>query len=231
VLYAAAFYDWPVAAAHFASVATGMTLVLSMTDTRKPVGVMVMLLGSAAVGAGVVGWLARQLRAVAATDLLTGVPNRQAFEALLPREIARSARDGSPLCLAIVDVDDFKTVNDTLGHQAGDEILASLPGQWKPALREGDVLARIGGDEFVVLLPDCALANAVLVLERMRVTSRTGCSVGVAALGEGESPDRLMARADEALYEAKRAGAGRVVSDDCDRTGQPTESERLAVAR
>jgi diguanylate cyclase (GGDEF)-like protein len=227
VLYAAAFYDWPVAAAHFATVAVGMTAVLGGADSRKPAGVMVMILGSAAVGAGVVGWLARQLRAVAATDLLTGVPNRQAFEALLPREIARAERAGLPICLAIVDVDDFKVINDTHGHQAGDEILASLPGQWKPALREGDVLARIGGDEFVVLLPDCTLANAVLVMERMRITSRTGSSIGVAALGEGESPDRLMARADTALYEAKRAGAGRVVSAD----GSRIDPERVAVAR
>ena len=228
VLYAAAFYDWPVALAHFGTVAVGLTAVMGLTDSsRKPTGVLVMILGSAAVGAGVVNWLARQLRAVAATDLLTGVPNRQAFEALLPREIARAARDGSSLCLAMIDVDDFKAINDTHGHQAGDEILASLPAAWKPALREGDVLARIGGDEFVVLLPDCQLVDAAFVLERMRATGCAGCSVGVAALVEGESPDRLMARADRALYEAKRAGGGQVVPDE----GVVADPEQLAVAR
>jgi diguanylate cyclase (GGDEF)-like protein len=227
VLYAAAFYDWPVAAAHFATVAVGLTIVLPQTDSERPAGVMVMILGSAAVGAGVVGWLAVQLRAVASTDLLTGVPNRQAFEALLPREIARAGRDGTSLCLAVVDVDDFKEINDTHGHQAGDEILAALPVHWTPALREGDVLARVGGDEFIVLLPDCRLADAVTVLERMRTTSPTGCSIGVAAFGEGESPDRLMARADRALYEAKRAGAGRVVADD----GPLADPGQVAVPR
>ncbi|HYF45611.1 MAG TPA: GGDEF domain-containing protein, partial [Acidimicrobiales bacterium] len=227
VLYAAAFYDWPVAAAHFGVVAAGMTTVLSMTDTTKPVGVLVMLLGSAAVGAGVVGWLARQLRAIASTDLLTGVPNRQAFEALLPREISRADRDGTPLCLAVIDVDGFKEINDTYGHQAGDRILAALPSQWMPALRVSDLLARIGGDEFVVLLPDCHLNDAVVVLERMRSTCSTGCSIGVAAYGEGETPDRLMARADEALYEAKRAGAGRVVAADA----HLVDPEPVALAR
>jgi diguanylate cyclase (GGDEF)-like protein len=214
VIYAAAFYDWPIAAAHFATVAASLTLVLTLTDATKAPGIMVMILGSAAVSAGVVGWLARQLRAVATTDLLTGLPNRQAFEALLPRELARSARDGSSLCLAMVDVDGFKAINDTHGHQAGDEILAVLPRQWKPTLREGDLLARVGGDEFIVLLPDCALIDAVVVLERMRMASRPSCSIGVAALLEGETPDRLMARADRALYEAKRSGAARVIPAD-----------------
>jgi len=213
VLYAAAFYDWPVTASHFGVVAACLTGVLTLTDNPQPVGILVLILGSAAVGAGVVGWLARQLRAVASTDLLTGLPNRQAFEALLPREMARANRDGAPLCLAVVDVDDFKEINDTHGHQAGDDILAALPGLWQGALREADVLARVGGDEFVVLLPDCPLTDAVTVLERMGAVGRPTCSVGVAALGEGESADRLMARADRALYEAKRTGVGRVVAD------------------
>jgi diguanylate cyclase (GGDEF)-like protein len=151
---------------------------------------------------------------VASTDLLTGLPNRQAFETLLPREMARTARNASSLCLALVDVDGFKVINDTHGHQAGDEILAALPKQWGPTLREGDLLARVGGDEFVVLLPDCGLIDAVVVLERMRMASHPSCSVGVAALVPGESPDKLMARADRALYSAKRSGAARVVPAD-----------------
>jgi diguanylate cyclase (GGDEF)-like protein len=125
--------------------------------------------------------------------------------------MARATRTGSVLCLAIVDIDGFKEINDTHGHQGGDEILAALPKQWKPTLRDGDLLARVGGDEFVVLLPDCDLIDAVVVLERMRMASHPPCSVGVAALVPGETPDRLMARADRALYDAKRSGAGRVV--------------------
>ncbi|HEY5888356.1 MAG TPA: GGDEF domain-containing protein, partial [Acidimicrobiales bacterium] len=193
-----------------------LTGVLTVTDTYQPVGILIMILGSSAVGAGVVGWLARQLRAVASTDLLTGLPNRQAFEALLPREIARAERDGASLCLAVVDVGDFKEIHDTHGHQAGDGILATLAGQWQSVLRATDVLARVGGDEFVVLLPGCGLADAVPVLERMGASGRPSCSVGVARLGEGESPDRLMARADRALYRAKAAGTGLVVPDHVD---------------
>ena len=227
VLYAAAFYDWPATAGHFALVAACLTGVLTVTDTYQPVGILIMILGSSAVAAGVVGWLARQLRAVASTDLLTGLPNRQAFEALLPREIARAERDGSSLCLAVVDVDDFKEINDTHGHQAGDGILATLAGQWQGVLRATDVLARVGGDEFVVLLPGCQLADAVPVLERMGASGQPSCSVGVARLGEGETPDRLMARADRALYRAKAAGTGLVVPDHVD----AVDPETVATAR
>ncbi len=216
VLYAAAFYDWRTATAHFGVVACCLTVVLTVTHATQPVGVMVFIMGTAAVAAGVIGWLARQLQTMASTDLLTGLPNRQAFEGLLPREVARANRDGTPLCLAVVDIDGFKEINDSHGHQVGDEILAELPVHWQRALRDGDLLARVGGDEFVVLLPDCRLEDAAAVLARMSEAGSPGCSVGVACLGEGEPGEGLLYRADQALYRAKRSGLGQVVADGPD---------------
>jgi diguanylate cyclase (GGDEF)-like protein len=159
-----------------------------------------------------------RLQAFAGTDPLTGAANRRAWDEELSIALVRGARDGLPLSMALIDIDDFKGFNDRHGHQSGDRLLKESAAAWRSILRASDVLARIGGDEFAVLLPGCALEVAASIADRLRaaVPSSAGCSVGVAMWDPRETSTELVARADLALYEAKSLGRDRVVitSDD-----------------
>jgi len=158
--------------------------------------------------------LVRQVQAQAAkletlsdTDELTGAPNRRLWFRQIPYEIARAQRSGRPMSVAMMDFDNFKTYNDTYGHAEGDRLLKAAVSAWQSQLRAGDLLARFGGDEFVVLLPDCDLESAERAMNRLRsvVPFDQTCSTGVACLAWNESADDLLARADEALYTSKDA--------------------------
>jgi len=148
---------------------------------------------------------AAKLETLSDTDELTGAPNRRVWFRQIPSEIARAQRSGRPLSVAIIDLDHFKAYNDTYGHQDGDRLLKSTVSAWQDQLRAGDLLVRFGGDEFIVLLPDCDLENAGHAMERLRsvMPFNQTCSTGVACLAWDESADDLLARADEALYESK----------------------------
>jgi diguanylate cyclase (GGDEF)-like protein/PAS domain S-box-containing protein len=151
---------------------------------------------------------------LARSDALTGLPNRRALDDQLPREMARALRAGSGLCLAIIDIDHFKAYNDTYGHLAGDRVLRDCARAWDGALRGEDTILRFGGEEFLVILPDCGPDDAVEILERLRAATPDGqtCSAGVALWRPGETVDDLVGRADKALYEAKEAGRDRLVT-------------------
>jgi diguanylate cyclase (GGDEF)-like protein/PAS domain S-box-containing protein len=151
---------------------------------------------------------------LARSDALTGLPNRRALDDQLPREMARALRAGSGLCLAIIDIDHFKAYNDTYGHLAGDEVLCACAKAWDGELRGEDTILRFGGEEFLVVLPDCGSDDAVEILERLRAATPDGqtCSAGLALWRPGETVDDLVGRADAALYEAKEAGRDRLVS-------------------
>ncbi|MGN6256821.1 MAG: GGDEF domain-containing protein [Solirubrobacterales bacterium] len=153
-----------------------------------------------------------KVKDMATHDSLTGLSNRRALEEQLPRELARARRTRSPLCVAIVDIDHFKTYNDTHGHLAGDEVLRECARVWDESLRGEDTIVRFGGEEFLVLLPDTELEEAAEVVERLR--SRTPleqtCSAGLARWDFVESADDLLARADSALYLAKAGGRDRL---------------------
>jgi diguanylate cyclase (GGDEF)-like protein len=170
------------------------------------------------------------LQAQAGTDELTGIANRRAFLERADDEINRSLRYGHTLSLLMLDIDHFKQVNDTSGHAAGDAALVRMVEACLPSLREHDFLARLGGEEFVVLLPHTDSARALLVAERLRdAVERAGVdtpaglfhitvSIGSATLPVGEQPDAaaeslsmLLERADKALYRAKHGGRNRVV--------------------
>jgi diguanylate cyclase (GGDEF)-like protein len=166
--------------------------------------------------------LEEQLRLAATTDELTGLLNRRAFMASLDVEIARSARSGAPLSLALIDLDHFKSVNDRFGHGGGDEILRRFADIARETMRSPDLIGRLGGEEFAVLMPDTDHAQAGIAGERLRdamarrrliLSSGALCpvtiSVGVANRHPGEARDRLIIRADEALYEAKHGGRNR----------------------
>lgn len=152
-------------------------------------------------------------RAHARTDPLTGIANRRAWDEMLAQEIARARRHPMPLAVAIIDLDEFKHFNDTRGHAEGDRHLAECAASWRHQLRGHDLLARLGGEEFAVLLigpgPE---AEAVAQRLREAVPGGETCSVGLAWWDGSESPIDLMARADDALYEAKATGRARVVA-------------------
>ncbi|HWS53985.1 MAG TPA: diguanylate cyclase [Pyrinomonadaceae bacterium] len=154
------------------------------------------------------------------TDHLTGLANRRRFERQLEREVARTERYGHPFCLLLIDLDDFKQVNDTFGHDAGDEALRRVGGAIQSGTRGIDTGARIGGDEFAVILPETDFARGLEVAERLRAAigamevepvGRVSASFGLAELPVC-ARDRAALReaADAALYEAKRAGRDRV---------------------
>jgi diguanylate cyclase (GGDEF)-like protein len=152
--------------------------------------------------------------AIALTDPLTGLANRRAWEEELRREVARARRNSHRLALVMLDLDHFKQLNDTQGHQAGDTVLAEAAASWRTAVRTTDFLARYGGDEFAMLLPDCPDEYGQTVLERIRTAIPPGCScsAGIAYWDGQESAEDLLARADAALYEAKRAGRDTAVT-------------------
>jgi diguanylate cyclase (GGDEF)-like protein/PAS domain S-box-containing protein len=145
---------------------------------------------------------------MATHDSLTGLCNRRALEEMLPREMARVRRSGAPLCVAIIDIDHFKVYNDTYGHLAGDEVLRECARVWDESLRGEDTLVRVGGEEFLVLLPETPATEAAEVVERLRARTplEQTCSAGLACWDSTESIDELLARADAALYEAKASG-------------------------
>lgn len=145
---------------------------------------------------------------MASTDALTGLPNRRAWDSRLGEALLA----GEPALLAMLDLDRFKDYNDTQGHPAGDRLLRETAAAWREELRAGDFLARVGGEEFALLLPATAAGDAASVVERLRARVPYGqtCSAGIVARRQGESAESLMARADEALYASKQGGRDRI---------------------
>jgi diguanylate cyclase (GGDEF)-like protein len=158
--------------------------------------------------------LLEHLQRNALTDGLTGVANRRAFDVALVRELALADRTGAALAVIILDLDKFKTLNDTYGHLAGDDVLRGVGAALRTCVRQGDLVARYGGEEFVLLLPGAAVDDAVATARRVREVLRgvEGPRVITASLGiaswpaHGASGPELLAAADSALYEAKEGG-------------------------
>jgi len=157
--------------------------------------------------------LLEEVNALAHCDSLTGLPNRRALQEQLPREMARARRNRSDLCLAIIDLDHFKLYNDTHGHPAGDEMLRSCAMAWDSELRGEDTIVRIGGEEFLVVLPETGPEQAAEVVERLRAATPKGqtCSAGLACWDHVETAEDLIGRADSALYRAKAGGRDQLV--------------------
>jgi diguanylate cyclase len=167
-----------------------------------------------------------QMSELVREDQLTGSLNRRGLDDVFEREQARSERRNTPLCVALLDLDDFKRLNDTYGHVAGDHALIHLVRVIKDTLRTMDVIGRFGGEEFLVILPDTPLDEATQTITRLQreLTKRIFMhnnekllitfSAGVALRNPGEDQTALIKRADEALYKAKRAGKNRVIAAD-----------------
>jgi diguanylate cyclase (GGDEF)-like protein len=160
--------------------------------------------------------LVERLQEQSLSDELTGVANRRAFHAVAAREIERSRRYVHPLSLAYLDIDAFKRVNDHSGHAVGDRVLVALAGLARAAARSVDTVARIGGDEFVILMPETDAEAALPLAQRLRQTcsqaagsgaSRVTCSVGLVIFEQAPADvEALLAAADELMYEVKAAG-------------------------
>jgi diguanylate cyclase (GGDEF)-like protein len=213
-LYAAYYFSWPAIAAHLVVVAAGYATVLVVDHVPAGPALWLGMTGTATVTAVVVASLAQRLRAQASTDNLTGLPNRRGWEMALERELARARRRASPLCVAVLDLDRFKELNDEQGHSAGDRVLKEVAATWLGLVRDSDVLARYGGDEFAVILPDCHPREATEIINRLCAANPGGstCSAGVAWLEDGEHVEDLVDRADRALYRAKAAGGNRAAT-------------------
>jgi diguanylate cyclase len=158
--------------------------------------------------------LVSRLEGLARTDPLTGIPNRRVWDEEVPNEIERARRSGTSLCVAMLDLDHFKLFNDHHGHQAGDRALKEVASAWQGAVRTTDLLARYGGEEFGLLLPACALADAIDVIKRVQAATpdEVTVSIGLASWDFNESAADLVRRADEALYDAKAGGRDRYVT-------------------
>jgi diguanylate cyclase (GGDEF)-like protein/PAS domain S-box-containing protein len=174
--------------------------------------VMSVIGAEAAVAIERAGMLDR-LEQMARTDVLTGLINRRAWDDELSREVVRATREGTPLAVAMLDLDRFKLYNDRHGHQAGDRLLREAASAWRSVLRETDLLARYGGEEFAVALPGCDAETAAQLVERLRAVTPEGesCYAGLACWDEREAPDELVGRADRALYAAKQSGRDRTI--------------------
>jgi diguanylate cyclase (GGDEF)-like protein len=191
---------------------------------------ILLLLAAAAVAAlaalraqGRAAAATEELRRLATVDELTGLPNRRHFLARLEQELARARRNGTPLCLATIDIDHFKRINDSHGHPAGDSVLRQIAAIIRDKIRIEDSPARLGGEEFALLLPNTQPRQAHLVCDRLRAaiaarlitlpggrTLQVTLSTGVAALTAGDDLEELMRRSDAALYDAKAHGRNQV---------------------
>jgi diguanylate cyclase (GGDEF)-like protein len=170
----------------------------------------------------------REARQLADLDALTGLHNRRYFHETLARECARAHRYERKLGLIVFDLDDFKEINDRIGHLAGDTVLAEAAERVRDVVRTADIACRVGGDEFAVILPESSLNDADQLYRRIQnaVSSRPlgqggklYLSAGVAELRAEDDPAAFFQRADDALYRAKEAGKGRVVSANAPRLG------------
>lgn len=175
-------------------------------------------------------------RRISLTDTLTGVGNRRHFDATLAAEVERAWRYGQPLSLVLLDIDNFKRINDNWGHEAGDQALRWVGALLRKTLRSSDSVSRFGGEEFVVLMPGLGRNEAQALAERIRrlladlpMGKLPGitASFGVASLAPDERGESLFARADAALYRAKAEGRNRVVGWDS--ADPPSSLERRSI--
>jgi diguanylate cyclase (GGDEF)-like protein len=167
----------------------------------------------------------KEARKLADLDALTGLHNRRYFHETLAREVARAHRYGRQLALIVFDLDDFKAINDRIGHLSGDAVLAETAERVREAVRTADIPCRVGGDEFAVVLPESSTHDADQLYHRLRgaVSSRPVgqagrllVSAGIAELQPDDDPTSFFERADEALYRAKELGKGQVVEAEAE---------------
>jgi diguanylate cyclase (GGDEF)-like protein len=207
-LYAFTFFSRRWAVVHIAVVGIGYGTVLSVRHVHAGAAQWLLVVGTTVASGMVVAALVDEVRAVARRDGLTGLWNRRALEEDLDRHLKSARRDHHSVTLAIIDLDDFKDHNTTLGHHGADRLLVELAHGWSAELRPDDCLARYGGDEFALVCPRSTVDDVEQLVRRLRsvAPSPVGFSAGIAGWAHGESAEELERRADDALLDAKRSG-------------------------
>ncbi len=203
-VFAACFFSLRWTAVHVTAAYLLLGIALELTHSAG-----VRIIAGAAVTTGTVValclmWLASRLRQNATVDGLTGLVNGRAWREALDRELVRSQRTGVALSVAFIDVDGLKQLNDEHGHAEGDRAISAVAESLQAGMRQHDVVARVGGDEFVVLLPDSTANHAEAAITRVRASSPIPFSIGVAQRRDGEGAQEVISRADQAMYEQKR---------------------------
>jgi diguanylate cyclase (GGDEF)-like protein len=202
-LYAAHFLSRRSAYAVAAFNSLGFAVGIAASGQHDLVGAWLVITATVLLVTVVTQSLVLAMRRQSETDPLTLVVNRAGFRRQADQLLASAARRGQPLALVICDIDGLKQINDSKGHAAGDTLLTDIVSGWRGVLRGNDVLARIGGDEFAVMLPDTSAAGAQLAVERLRASTDNGFSAGVAIWTPDASLDALLAQADAAMYASK----------------------------
>ncbi|MDA8071073.1 MAG: GGDEF domain-containing protein [Actinomycetota bacterium] len=228
-VYAASFFPSRALLVHLVVLAASSGAALLSSAVPGAAAEWVATVFTTLAVSGCIRALVHAMSRAASTDPLTGLANRRSFEPLLERELARCLRFGHPLCVAVLDLDGFKHVNDTLGHHGGDRVLVETTAAWRSALRTFDVLARSGGDEFLLLLPSTSADAAAAVLGRLRRLHDQRFSAGVAEAEPGDTSSGLLRRADAACYRAKEQGRNRTVVAGTTAAGRAPGAGRLRM--
>ena len=203
-IYTGFFFSLPAARAHTALIAVAFGVALLIGDAGVPVNGWAFMVISLFVAGETLGRQSARLRHEAHTDPLTGALNRKGLVIAAKRAFSLADRTGIPVTTAMIDLDEFKAVNDSEGHVAGDRLLARFAKAWAEELEPADIFARIGGDEFIVFLVGSSEEEAFRLLDRMRLLSPAPWSGGIAQRRPGENLNSCVASADTALYEAKQ---------------------------
>jgi diguanylate cyclase (GGDEF)-like protein len=214
-LYSFTFFTRRVAIFQICWIAVGFTSAAYISG-HVPLAYVITVLFTILAQAPFVRFLVSEIVELGRVDALTGIANRRAFDEQMEyvrRDVQRSGRSNAVI---MIDVDHFKQYNDNRGHLDGDQFLRDVSTAWKEVLRDNDLLARFGGEEFVVLLRDCPIEGALECADRLRSVVPGGmtCSAGVAAFQSDEDNNTLMARVDLALYRAKTEGRNQTIRAD-----------------
>jgi GGDEF domain-containing protein len=203
-VYVSFFFSRVAARLHLALIAVAFGVALLVNSHGVPAEAFVLMAASIIVASETIGRQSERLRHEAHTDPLTGLLNRKGLASAAERAFALADRTGIPLTMGLVDLDDFKQVNDRDGHAAGDRLLVKMTRTWSDELQAGDIFARLGGDEFLVVLVGSNDEEAKRFFERLLFVSPAPWSAGVIKRTSGENLSACLARADNALYESKR---------------------------
>ena len=204
-VYAAFFFSRAAARAHTALIAVAFLGALVANPHQVPADAWFFMTASLVVATETIGRQSSRLRHEAHTDSLTGLLNRKGLAPAAERAFALADRTGIPLTVALIDLDEFKLVNDRNGHAEGDRLLVQMTRTWSAELQPGDIFARLGGDEFLVMLVGSDDEEASRLFELLLFISPAQWSAGVIKRRNGEGLSALLARADNALYDSKRS--------------------------